>query len=65
MGVFMRKKDKMAKKLRRGQSKTGWRSARKQRRENMTGEFSQVHMSRGIGYHFPRSFKGHDKHWRG
>ncbi|MFH1874484.1 MAG: hypothetical protein ABH859_04785 [Pseudomonadota bacterium] len=61
----MHKKNSMVSTLGRQQSQIGWRPVSRQRKIDTLGELTQLHMSIGKGHHFARSFKGHDKHWRG
>jgi SMC interacting uncharacterized protein involved in chromosome segregation len=60
----MHKKESLAKRLGRQRSQIGWRNNNKPRKSNVIQELNQQRMSMGIGHHFARSFKGHDKHWR-
>ena len=64
----MRKKQNLAKQFARQSSKIGWptrKSLLRQQKKHLISEFNQLHMSMGRGHHLARSFKGHDKHWRG
>ena len=59
----MHKKENLGKLLAREQSKTGWVWEFKQERNNAFGELSQTHISKGIGFHFPRSMGSHNRIW--
>lgn len=51
----MHKRENLAKKLAREESKTGWKKPLREKRNDMLGDLNQEHLSKGIGHHMPRA----------